>query len=475
MVCLLAAATLLLVTPTTHAAPEPQILALRVTLRTTSDWTQVELLEAGTPLLWEDTPHTTWYNTTATLTQGSTTLRIDAPPGRGLAQARVEAAYLSPGPLTLRLSKGALGSAYAKVEALYRGETHTVLEVFHRATPGDQALNRLVLPLAKMVEPYLWRVNLSGPSAGREVLALYYPWYGPPGESGLARHWGRVDDSKPQLSAHTPLLGPYDSLDKGLIETHVGLAHSYGVTCFAVSWWGPGSYEDRALGLLLNHSAPLRVCAYYEANRDQPLEARKVAEELEYLADRYGCHPNYLRVGGRPVVMVFDAGGGGRDAAFWARVLELGPGCLLVGDTTDPELASLLPGVHIYNALDPLNHLAATRWISQQNAVLPFASVAELANHTGPTIPLTDKITVGTVTPGYDDSAVRSPAQVVPRMEGRTYLLYWGRVRRFQVDWVLITSWNEWHEGTEVEPSVEHGFTALKTTLKQVRLWRGAP
>jgi len=30
-------------------------------------------------------------------------------------------------------------------------------------------------------------------------------------------------------------------------------------------------------------------------------------------------------------------------------------------------------------------------------------------------------------------------------------------------DWFLITSWNERHEGSEIEPSVENGPRALKT------------
>jgi len=29
-------------------------------------------------------------------------------------------------------------------------------------------------------------------------------------------------------------------------------------------------------------------------------------------------------------------------------------------------------------------------------------------------------------------------------------------------DWVLITSWNEWHEGSEIEPSWEDGDAYLK-------------
>jgi Glycosyltransferase WbsX len=30
----------------------------------------------------------------------------------------------------------------------------------------------------------------------------------------------------------------------------------------------------------------------------------------------------------------------------------------------------------------------------------------------------------------------------------------------------LITSWNEWHEGSEIEPSVQYGSTFLDATAE---------
>jgi len=38
-----------------------------------------------------------------------------------------------------------------------------------------------------------------------------------------------------------------------------------------------------------------------------------------------------------------------------------------------------------------------------------------------------------------------------------------------------VTSWNEWHEGTEVEPSVEDGFAALQVTRVNAQRFKGEP
>jgi hypothetical protein len=42
----------------------------------------------------------------------------------------------------------------------------------------------------------------------------------------------------------------------------------------------------------------------------------------------------------------------------------------------------------------------------------------------------------------------------------------WEEAIRAQPDWVLLTSWNEWHEGSEIEPSWEDGDQYLRLTAK---------
>jgi hypothetical protein len=42
--------------------------------------------------------------------------------------------------------------------------------------------------------------------------------------------------------------------------------------------------------------------------------------------------------------------------------------------------------------------------------------------------------------------------------------MQWQQAIAAHPTWILITSCNEWHEGTEIEPSTEFGETALLIT-----------
>jgi hypothetical protein len=44
--------------------------------------------------------------------------------------------------------------------------------------------------------------------------------------------------------------------------------------------------------------------------------------------------------------------------------------------------------------------------------------------------------------------------------------------RASKPQWILVTSFNEWHEGSEIEPSVEFGRTYLEITAEEAAAWR---
>ena len=76
------------------------------------------------------------------------------------------------------------------------------------------------------------------------------------------------------------------------------------------------------------------------------------------------------------------------------------------------------------------------------------------------------------VAKGYDDRLERPETGFyLSSNNNRMYHTMWLNALAFQPDIVLITSWNEWHEGTEIEPSREEGemwltLTRLYTTME---------
>jgi len=77
-----------------------------------------------------------------------------------------------------------------------------------------------------------------------------------------------------------------------------------------------------------------------------------------------------------------------------------------------------------------------------------------------------------TVSPGYDDTKLRPKGHAMDRQNGEAYRVLWEEAIRSKPDWVLITSWNEWIEGTEIEPSVEDGDKYLKLTAEYASQFR---
>ena len=67
-----------------------------------------------------------------------------------------------------------------------------------------------------------------------------------------------------------------------------------------------------------------------------------------------------------------------------------------------------------------------------------------------------------------------APVWIVACLEGgETYRVLWQEAVAASPDYVLITSWNEWHEGSEIEPSVEYGSVMLNDTAVVAREFLG--
>jgi len=312
----------------------------------------------------------------------------------------------------------------------------------------------------------------------RRVMVFYYPWYGTadgPGGSGRTIHWGRIDTAAKDIAAstHYPELGPYDSHDPKLIEQHCRWARQAGIDTFIVSWWGHGDYTDRALEPILRacRKHGLTACVYYETIPGPKKTAQVAAADLVKLLEKYGDHPAYLKVHDKPVVFIYGRAFNQLGLVDWAEVLNTvnstyRRGFLAIADKFSYAAARLFDGLHTYNTAGLLRDRSVEqvrRWAKRT-----YPGWVELADAAG-------KISTITVIPGYDDTKVRSPGLAIDRFGSKLYRVQWQAAIEADPHWILVTSFNEWHEGSEIEPSLQFGRTYLELTGRFARQFKAKP
>ena len=313
------------------------------------------------------------------------------------------------------------------------------------------------------------RANVRWEKVPRQVLAFYYPWYGNPGTSGRWVHWVGVNEQAQSIgnSTHYPLLGPYDSHDPKVVEQHFRWAKQAGVTGFIVSWWAQNDLHDKAMPLLLDaaQKAGLTVTVLFEKihaeNKASDAQKRENAlRDVLYLLERYGKHPAWLKVDGKPVLFIYNRAVKTLKLNGWLWVItqanrKYAGGAVFMGDPVAQNVLRVFDGWFVYGIVGG----------TQGKSLADIRAWAQLRY---PQWVKEGRITCATVMPGYDDSKLERPAPrpVLERYDGQTYRALWEEAIAANPDWVVITSWNEWHEGTEIEPSVENGERELETTAE---------
>jgi glycosyl hydrolase family 99 len=238
--------------------------------------------------------------------------------------------------------------------------------------------------------------------------AFYYPWY--------TGHWAHVR----QTNFH-PMLGYYRSTRRAVIARHIR-AMQYGhIDAGISSWWGRGTYTARVFNRLLNVAANKRFrwAIFYEDEGYGDPSSRKIRSDLRYIRAHYARKRAYLRVRGRFVVFVWATGGDQCDTASrWRRGNPMGAYVVL---KIFPNYRSCRPRPSSWYEYAPVKRRINT------------------APHSY------------TVSPGFwkKGDGVRL---------GRSVSAFRGAVRamvRSRARFKLITTFNEWLEGTAVENARE--------------------
>ncbi len=294
----------------------------------------------------------------------------------------------------------------------------------------------------------------ASPTPSPTTAIFYYPWFGTPGHDGEYYHWEQ-NGHQPAgdlASAFYPTRGAYSSNDASVLEGQMQEIEAAGIGEVVVSWWGRGSLVDRRLPAVVASAQAhsLEIAAHLE-----PYAGRSIAGTAIDIA--------YLQTLGIRDFFVYQATD--FPAAEWQPLTSSLEGVRLFAQTPYAGYAKQggFDGVYTYDTLTYRPEM--------------FARMCTAAHKLG----LLCSPSVG---PGYSALRATGDSRVLDRRGGKTYDSMWTAAVRAGTDIATITSYNEWNEGTQIEPACPRegyesydgawggrGKYAERAYLNRTRLW----
>lgn len=337
--------------------------------------------------------------------------------------------------------------------------------------------------IVSLLYPSLVLVSAKNPS----VAAFFYLWYGNPEfDNDQYIHWNHhtlphwtehVRKQYPEVryippydihAPYYPQRGLYSSRDPQVMREQFREIYQAGIGIIIISWWGrkevskgdsQGVVTDGMVDQVLDLAAAenLKVALHLE-----PYEGRNadnVYKDIVYLYEKYSHYPALYRytIPGsnqppRPVYYVYDSYH--ISALEWQRILTphgdlsirhtlydcFAIGLWLNANDGNDLVQGGFNGAYTYFSSDGFSYGSTSHnWLSMAN----FARSNNLWFSPS-------------VGPGYDDTRIRpwNSAARKDREEGKYYQRMWDTALECKPNGVSITSFNEWGEGTQIEPAV---------------------
>ncbi len=280
------------------------------------------------------------------------------------------------------------------------------------------------------------------------VLAFYYTWFD-------ENTWSY--DQLSDLPVET-----YVSRDRNAMGRHIDQAKAAGIDGFLVAWYGPygdSNQTEANLSALLDEAAArnFKIGVLFETDSPFMGGVDSTVTGLQHLLGTHASHPAFLRADARPVIFFWKPSIFG--IGTWQAIRDQtdpGYGSLWIAEGVDTSLLAVFDGHYLYsNTWNPPADLAATnrKFADQVNAMRQSTGAG--------------KLWIATVMPGYDDVRVRPAVGFVQdRQDGAYYERAWQAAISSNPNWVVITSFNEWPEGTHIEPSIASGDRYLGLTAR---------
>jgi len=296
---------------------------------------------------------------------------------------------------------------------------------------------------------------------------FYYAWYGNPEFDGAYNNWNHpiiphwADTTWNNLGSYPggddiganfyPQLGCYSSNDPEIIKWHMKQIIDSGIGVVAFSWWGENSFTNKSVKTYLDmaHKYGLKIAFHIEPIYKSPSEFKK---HLRYISENYSSHPAFYKIDGKPFYYLYNSYK--MNYQMWQSLLLPDSEETIRNTPLDGIFISLwtlrldgefalvsgFDGVYTYYATDGF-HFGSTT--SNWQAMAEYAQANNL-------------IFIPCVGPGYSDTRIRpwNEKNYRNRELGKYYERMFNKALKVNPDFIGITSFNEWHEGTQIEPAI---------------------
>jgi Glycosyl hydrolase family 71./F5/8 type C domain. len=313
------------------------------------------------------------------------------------------------------------------------------------------------------------------------VLAHYMPWYSaPPVSSGYGFHWhqgGAVFDPFVTLpdgraniaSTYYPLTGPYDSRDLNALEYQAALMKMGGLDGVIFDWYGIDDaldykqVQDSTLAMIdvLKRAGLKFAICYEDQSVGKMVEAKKYAKAdavsvakrtFAWMQEHWFGDEAYAKIDGRPVLLCF------------------GPQYFKTKAEWDEIFSAASPRPYFVCLDDQGGTMADASydwmpmWASEGGVLSPTKLVSYLNAFYAKRA--SSKHLVATAFPGFADIYQKAGSGVsygyLNYAKGETFKLTVDAAMKTNPDILQIATWNDYGEGTVIEPTIEHGYAELE-------------
>ena len=330
------------------------------------------------------------------------------------------------------------------------------------------------------------------------VAASYYPWY--IDELGASHTWNYLEcfygSLRQELAPQElPMLGQYNSRDEKVVTQQIAWSSAAGLNVWALEWAPPdiAPLDDVISNVVLKnpHIGDIHFAIFYDYavqflndSTLTPAKINKIAADFSYMARTYFSHPSYLKVdNGRPVVFFYVTRALNplssvqqMAAAVRKAASDAGFNIFIIGDEyyaanpPDPARISLWDGIFGYDVyLGFGGYPDANGFLALHSAM--YDQYAAVTQQLGVEF-------VGSLGPGVNNRATRRVCLDSPALARRTNAtaaegsmfrsflrdIVLPHLRTSKLKMIHITSFNEWREDTQIEPTVITNPTTQDTS-----------